>query len=155
MLISAGVLLYETPKSLQDEPLVFLVRANYVGPDKELWGIPKGRKEKDETLLMTAYREFEEETGVTVPTRNLTQLPVFITGYGKHIHIFAGEVKQSSDIAWDKENVRFTSGMRNGRLEYYQETRDGQWFPFSIAYNKIGKGQRGILDLFRKHYYGF
>lgn len=29
------------------------------------WGFPKGKKEGQETLLETAYRELEEETGIT------------------------------------------------------------------------------------------
>lgn len=155
MLISAGILLYKVPDTIQEDPQIFLVRANHVSDEKELWGVPKGRSENKETLLETARREFQEETGIDVPKTSLTLLPSFVTSYGKRIHIFTGEVKNTEDIKWNKDNVKYTSGKRNGRLEYYQETRDGQWFPFSVAYDKIGRGQRGILELFRKHHYGF
>ena len=60
--ISAGILLYKEPEDVQNgEPEIFLIRANHVSENVELWGIPKGRVEKDEALFLAAKREFSEE----------------------------------------------------------------------------------------------
>lgn len=153
--VSAGILLYRDPVDrINGEPEIFLIRANHVSNDRELWGVPKGRVEKNEKILDTAFREFQEETGIEAPDLKYNQLHYFKTVYGKIIHIFAALVPNDTEIVWNKENVKYTSGIRNGKLQYYQETRDGQWFPLSTAYLKIGSGQRGLLENFKNYYYG-
>lgn len=150
-IVSAGILLYRDSDFVND-PEVFLIRANHVDKGRELWGVPKGRTETGETIFETAQREFFEETGMRAPVTYYQVLPPFYTSYGKTIHIFTAPVTQEETIVWTKENVKYTSGKRNGKLEYYQETSDGQWFKLSEAYHKIGRGQKGILDFFAEHY---
>lgn len=153
--VSAGILLYRDPVDrTTGDPEIFLIRANHVSDDRELWGVPKGRVEKNERILETAFREFQEETGTKAPDLKYVQLNHFKTAYGKTIHIFTAPVPPGVEIIWNKDNVKYTSGVRNGKLEYYQETRDGQWFPLPTAYLKIGSGQRGLLEIFKNHYYG-
>lgn len=42
--------------------------------DTHLWGLPAGSKELNESLVNTAIREVQEETGVTITTPSLTGL---------------------------------------------------------------------------------
>lgn len=42
--------------------------------DTHLWGLPAGSKELNESLVNTATREVQEETGVTITTPTLTGL---------------------------------------------------------------------------------
>ncbi len=57
-----------------------------------LWGIPKGKKESNETLLECASREVVEESGIKVDVSSLKSCEeiIFIPNYDKKltIHIF-------------------------------------------------------------------
>ena len=62
--ISAGLLMYR----IKDGAIQFLL-VHPGGPlfhnkDDGVWSIPKGEPHQDEDLLLTAQREFEEETGL-------------------------------------------------------------------------------------------
>jgi len=63
--ISAGLLMYRRNPNLE----VFLVHPG--GPffkfKDNVWSIPKGEQKDGESLLETAKREFEEETGIVPP----------------------------------------------------------------------------------------
>lgn len=45
------------------------------GPN--LIGLPGGKREKDEAFINAAHREFKEETGVVIPNKFNTLLPIF------------------------------------------------------------------------------
>jgi predicted NUDIX family NTP pyrophosphohydrolase len=143
---SCGILLYrQSIKTGETE--VFLIRANTPNSTPELWGVPKGRMEKGERPLQTAKREFREETGTTAPELNYVPLPGFVTKRGKIITVFTADAGDS-DIQWVRKKVAFSTFLRNGTERSYRETRDGRWFTLSDAAEKIGEGQKGILDTF-------
>ena len=64
----------------------------FVRKDAGHWSIPKGEIDADETdLLATARREFEEETGVSVPDGPLIALDSIRQKSGKIVHAWAVE----------------------------------------------------------------
>ena len=149
---SAGVLLYREKPHLK-EPEIFLVRANTPNYRQELWGVPKGRTEDGEQLFDTAIREFREETGCVAPVDlNYQLLAPFKTVRGKTIHIYTAN-SGNAHIEWAKSRIAITTVERGGKTQFLRETRDGKWFPLTEAYQKIGEGQRGLIDLVRNHYY--
>lgn len=148
---SAGILLYRVPET-GSEPEVFLVRANLPNRKAEMWGVPKGRTEEGETLFDTAIREFREETGNEAPDDvNYTLLPPFKVNSGKVINIYTGN-SGAEHIEWQKTKVAVNTVTRGGTIQFHRETRDGRWFTLTQAYEKIGTGQKGLLQLFEAHY---
>ena len=63
--------------------------------DNSLWGLPGGRVEPGESLLQTALREAEEETGLTIA---VTRLLGVYSGPEDHIVIYPDAVVQLVDI---------------------------------------------------------
>ena len=62
----------------------------FVNKDDGAWSIPKGEPDADEDLLVTAQREFEEETGVK-PTGPFIPLKPIQQKGGKIVHAWAFE----------------------------------------------------------------
>jgi predicted NUDIX family NTP pyrophosphohydrolase len=56
------------------------------------WDIPKGMGEGDETPLVTALREMDEETGVVIDGARLLDLGRFDYRADKTLHLFAARV---------------------------------------------------------------
>ena len=67
-----------------------LVAPTFVNKDEGAWSIPKGEPEPDEDLLLTAQREFEEETGLK-PTGPFIPLKPIQQKGGKIVHAWAFE----------------------------------------------------------------
>ncbi len=88
--LSAGLLMYR----IQDETLQVLLAhpggPYFVNKDDGAWSIPKGEPDADEDLLLTAQREFEEETSIT-PTGPFIPLKSIQQKGGKIVHAWAFE----------------------------------------------------------------
>ncbi len=87
-IISAGLLMYKINQGVLEVLLGHPGGPYYFDRDEEVWSIPKGQAETNETLLDTAIREFAEETGLGPPTCGLLPLGHVATGK-KRIHIWA------------------------------------------------------------------
>ena len=114
--LSAGLLMYRT----RDDGIQVLL-AHPGGPffqnkDDGAWSVPKGEPDADEDLLVTAQREFAEETGIK-PTGPFVPLKPIKQKGGKVVHVWAFE--GDCDTAAIKSNT-FTmewppkSGRQNG-----------------------------------------
>ena len=57
------------------------------------WDIPKGQGEEGEAPHVTALREMEEETGITVDAGRLTDLGLFVYRRDKDLHLFAARAQ--------------------------------------------------------------
>ena len=63
--VSAGLLMYRVVGTESQVLLAHPGGPYFKNRDDGAWSIPKGEVESDEDLLEAAWREFEEETGVT------------------------------------------------------------------------------------------
>jgi len=140
---SAGILLYRRTPAIE----VFI--GHMGGPfwarkDAGAWSIPKGLYADDETPLHAAIREFEEETGVTLPDYDFVDLGEFRYTSGKRLAVFAAE----SDLALDS----ITSNTfdvewppRSGRIQQFPEIDRAGWFPLEEAREKLVRAQAAAI----------
>ena len=62
--ISAGLLMYRIRDGIVEVLLAHPGGPLFRNKDDGAWSIPKGEPHQDEDLLLTAQREFDEETGL-------------------------------------------------------------------------------------------
>jgi len=146
---SAGILLYR----LRDEPEVLLVHPGgpfWAKKDAGAWSIPKGEFEQAEAALATAKREFEEETGQSLPPGTLLPLTPVTQSGGKTIYAWA--LEGSIDIANLKSNIfSMEWPPKSGKLREFPEVDRAEWFALPVARVKIIPGQLGLLDELSEH----
>lgn len=143
-LISAGLLMCRWKEK---ELEYFLVHPG--GPfnknkDKGVWSIPKGLPEKNEELLNTGIREFEEETGLrsTGPYYHLGSIR---QKAGKIVHCWAflGEWDETNGI---RSNLfRLEWPPRSGKFQEFPEQDRGAWFTLENARTAIIPEQVPLL----------
>lgn len=112
--------------------------------DEAAWSIPKGLQETDETILNTAKREFEEETGCEIQ-KDMLELGTIKQPSKKLITIFA--VEMEIDVDKVKSNLfEMEWPPKSGNIQKFPENDRAQWFTIEEAKKKIFKGQKGFLD---------
>ena len=142
--LSAGLLMYR----IEDGAIQVLL-AHPGGPffrskDDGSWSIPKGEPEPDEDLLVTAQREFEEETGVNPSGPFIPLAPIQQKG-GKTVHAwaFAGDC--------DPKTIRsntFTMEWppHSGKQTEFPEIDRAEFFDLEVARVKIKAGQERLIE---------
>ena len=142
--ISAGLLMYR----IKDGALQVLL-AHPGGPffrnkDEGAWSIPKGEPDADEALLVTAQREFEEETGVK-PTGPFVPLSPIKQKGGKIVRAWAFEGDCDPSVV--KSNT-FTLEWppKSGRQMEFPEIDRVEFFDLDTARKKIKAGQERLLE---------
>ena len=116
----------------------------FVNKDEGAWSIPKGESEADEDLLVTAQREFEEETSLK-PTGPFIPLKPIQQKGGKTVHAWAFE--GNCDPTTLKSNT-FTMEWppkSGGEMEFPEIDR-AEFFDLTMARKKIKAGQEALLD---------
>jgi predicted NUDIX family NTP pyrophosphohydrolase len=116
----------------------------FVKKDDGAWSIPKGEPETEEDLLVTARREFEEETGLKATGPFIPLKPIQQKG-GKIVHAWAFEgdcdprtIKSNTfEIEWPP---------RSGMRQQFPEIDRAEWFDLASARQKIKAGQEGLLE---------
>ena len=141
---SAGLLVYRMREGAVE---VFLVHPGgpfWARKDEGAWSVPKGEQMEDEEALVTAQREFAEETGMTVSGPYTPLAPVRQAG-GKIVQAFA--VPGDFDATLIRSNT-FTMEYppRSGRLRTLPEVDRAGWFSLDAAAVKILAGQRPLLS---------
>ena len=116
----------------------------FVNKDDGAWSIPKGEPEPDEDLLLTAQREFEEETGLK-PTGPFIPLKPIQQKGGKIVHAWA--FKGDCDPATLKSNT-FTMEWppHSGRQQEFPEIDRAEFFDLATARKKIKVGQDALIE---------
>ena len=116
----------------------------FVNKDDGAWSIPKGEPEPDEDLLLTAQREFEEETGLK-PTGPFIPLKPIQQKGGKIVHAWAFE--GDCDPATLKSNT-FTMEWppHSGRQMEFPEIDRLEFFDLATAKRKIKAGQEALIE---------
>ena len=116
----------------------------WIGKDKGVWTIPKGEYEQDETPLVAARREFEEETGFQA-SGEFRDLGAVRQKGGKIVTAWAFEgdcdparlISNTCEIKWPPHSGR--------RLDIPEVDR-GRWFSVEQARQYIREEQRQLLD---------
>lgn len=106
-------------------------------PDQH-WGVPKGHVEKNENIEKSAIREFEEETGMTLPRTPLKFIGEFDLFKTKKMFLYAVEgdgqfVKSNMfEMEWPKGS---------GQMRSFPENDDGRWMSFDELKPRLAKSQ--------------
>ncbi len=142
--LSAGLLMYRFKDGVLQVLLAHPGGPYFANKDDGAWSIPKGEPDADEDLLVTAQREFEEETGVKsvgpfVPLEAIKQKG------GKVVHAWAFE--GDCDAAATKSNT-FTMEWppKSGKQQEFPEIDRAEWFNLATAKTKIKVGQEGVIE---------
>ena len=116
----------------------------FVNKDEGAWSIPKGEPDTEEDLLITAQREFEEETSVK-PTGPFIPLKAVKQKGGKVVHAWAFE--SNCDLGTIQSN-KFTMEWppRSGQQMKFPEIDRAEFFDLETARRKIKSGQSGLID---------
>lgn len=143
-MISAGLLLFREASGGVEVLLIHPGGPFWKNKDDGAWSIPKGLCEPGEDLLVAARREFEEETGFSVPEEAIALAPLRQPG-GKVVHAWA--VRRDLDAAAARSNTFFMEWPPgSGRQMAFPEADRAEWFSLETARRKILKGQAPFLD---------
>lgn len=112
--------------------------------DTGVWSIPKGEGNTGEDPLLTAVREFEEETGFR-PDGKFTELEPVLQKGGKQVHCWAVEgdfdvqtlVSNTFPLEWPP---------RSGKTIDVPEVDKAGWFAMDEAKMKINERQVPLLE---------
>jgi predicted NUDIX family NTP pyrophosphohydrolase len=142
--ISAGLLMYRFRDGGLQVLLAHPGGPYFVNKDDGAWSIPKGEPDANEDLLLTAQREFEEETGLK-PAGPLIPLMSIKQKGGKIVHAWAFE--GDCDPTTLKSNA-FTMEWppRSGRQMDFPEIDRAEFFDLATARKKIKAGQEALIE---------
>ena len=114
--------------------------------DDGAWSIPKGEMAEGEDAIVSAKREFLEETGCDLSGR-LELLGDIRQRGGKRVTAFA--IEGDLDVTAITSNTfEIEWPPKNGKLQSFPEIDRAPWFDLAAAHVKILRGQRLFLDRF-------
>ena len=147
--LSAALLVYRRMTALE----VLLIHPGgpfWARKDDGSWSIPKGEYVEPEEPLAAAYREFEEEVGITPPLGEAFDLGTARLRSGKVVTCFA--------VEGDLDLTEFASNMfemewprGSGVLREFPEADRAEWFSFPQAQVKLSDGQLPFLERLLAH----
>ncbi|HYF68344.1 MAG TPA: NUDIX domain-containing protein [Ohtaekwangia sp.] len=151
---SAGLLMC---RLVNDEIQYFLIHPGgpyYTRKNEGVWSIPKGlpeENEKETDLLVTAQREFFEETGIA-PSGTFYDLGTSKTKAGKIIHAwsFLGSWNEHDGIKSNTFELEWPP--RSGRKIQVPEADRGAWVTYHDACKLINVNQVCFLDRAKQHH---
>ncbi len=134
---------------------IFLVHPGgpfFKNKDDGAWTIPKGEVEKEEEMLDTAVREFQEETGIR-PLGNFIPLDSVKQKGGKIVHAWAfeGDWDETDPIRSNYFEMEWPPGA--GRKQKFPEIDRAKFYSIEIAKQKINLAQTEFLDRLGKHFH--
>jgi predicted NUDIX family NTP pyrophosphohydrolase len=143
---SAGLLLYR----ISPEGVVEVLIAHPGGPfwarkDDAAWSVPKGEFLPGEDPLDAAYREFEEEVGLSPPDGEAVFLGERRQPGGKRVSVWA--LAGDLDVAQASSNtfeLEWPKG--SGRVREFPEVDRVEWSSLHRARRKLVRGQTPFLD---------
>ena len=142
--LSAGLLMYRIKDGSIQVLLAYPGGPYFANKDDGAWTIPKGEPDADEDLLVTAQREFEEETGVKPTGPFLPLKPIQQKG-GKIVHAWAFE--GDCDPAASKSNTfKMEWPPKSGKQMEFPEIDRTEFFDLETARTKIKAGQEELIE---------
>lgn len=145
---SGGILFYSVDEN--SDVWVFLVKEN--GPrywkrkDGRGWSIPKGRKDKGETIFNAAQREFTEEIGIPVPrpVNSFEKLAKKVKKKEK-LTVYMAELMSRSIVFSSSNTVVKEYPKGSGRFVEFQEIAEAKWLLLKEAKKLILPRQKKAL----------
>lgn len=143
--ISAGLLMYRIKNGV---PEVFLAHPG--GPyfhkkDEGHWSIPKGEPEIEEDILVTAMREFKEETGIN-PVGNLIPLGSIMQKGGKEVFAWGFESDLPPNYVHECNFFEEEWPPNSGEYREFPEVDKVAFFSIEEAKQKIKAAQIPLID---------
>lgn len=143
---SAGIMAYR--RNTEGKFEVLLVHPGgpfYKNKDEGAWSIPKGEYAEGEDALLTAKREFTEETGNTLPATGFIPLQPVKIKSGKVISAWA--VKADFDEPLIQSNYfEIEWPPRSGKKQSFPEADKAEWFSLEEAMYRINAGQKSLIE---------
>ena len=142
--LSAGLLMYRIKESELQVLLAHPGGPYFAKKDEGAWTIPKGELDGDEDLLLTARREFKEETGIAAAGPFIPLLPIQQKG-GKVVHAwaFAGDCDPAT-LASNTFTLEWPP--KSGKRQEFPEIDRAEWFDVETARKKIKAGQDALIE---------
>ena len=142
--LSAGLLMYRIKEGAIEVLLGHPGGPFFRNKDEEAWSIPKGEPDADENLLLTAQREFEEETGLKPNGPFIPLSPIQQKG-GKIVRAWAFE--GDCDPSAVKSNT-FTMEWppKSGQQMEFPEIDRVEFFDPETAKRKIKARQWALVE---------
>ena len=141
---SAGILAYRKGVSGLEVFLMHPGGPYWKNKDLGAWSIPKGEIADNEDEEEAAKREFEEETGMKIST-NLVPLKPIRQKNGKTVVAWA--VNQDIDPSKIVSNLfEVEWPPKSGRHQQFPEMDRAEWFPVSVAKEKVLAGQAVLIE---------
>ncbi|MGD0899311.1 MAG: NUDIX domain-containing protein [Thermoguttaceae bacterium] len=142
--LSAGLLMYRITNGAIQVLLAHPGGPYFCNKDDGVWSIPKGEPNGDEDLLVTAQREFGEETGIK-PTGPFIPLQPIKQKGGKIVHAWA--FKGDCDPTTVKSNTfKMEWPPKSGRQMEFPENDRAEFFSLATAKKKIKAGQDAFIE---------
>lgn len=121
--------------------------------DEGAWSIPKGEVEEGAEPLVSALREFSEETGVDAPEGELVPLGEIRQKGGKRVLAWA--VEGDLDPSSVKSNMfEMEWPPRSGRKQRFPEIDRADFFPPKLARRKLNPAQVELVERLEKKLQG-
>jgi 8-oxo-dGTP pyrophosphatase MutT (NUDIX family) len=114
------------------------------GANENTWSIPKGRMDKGETELETAYREVEEETNIDLLQYEGRVIPLGKTKYRRRKKILCGFVFEYDGKI--KTKLKCKTFVKNK----FPEVDKYKWVSFKRAFELIHDTQQILLQKYLK-----
>ena len=143
--ISAGLLMYRIKNGTLEVLLAHPGGPYFAKKDEGHWSIPKGEPDIEEDLLVTAMREFHEETGL-IPTGDFVPLSSISQKGGKEVHAWAFEFDFPPGFVHECNEIEIEWPPRSGKFIEFPEIDRIEFFNASDAKKKIKDTQIPFIE---------
>jgi predicted NUDIX family NTP pyrophosphohydrolase len=148
--ISAGLLMYRIQNGALEVLLAHPGGPYFAKKDNGHWSIPKGEPDIDEDLLVTAMREFKEETGI-IPAGDFIPLGAITQKGGKEVHAWAVEGGFPPGFVHECNEIEIEWPPRSGKFIEFPEIDKIEFFSVKDAMEKIKPAQIPLIIRLEEH----
>ena len=143
--ISAGLVMYRIKEGVPEFFLCHPGGPYFHKKDDGHWSIPKGEPDDGEELLVTALREFKEETGIT-PVGEFMELGSIVQKGGKVVHAWAFESDLPENYVHECNMFEEEWPPHSGKYVEFPEVDKVGFFTLEESKEKIKAAQIPLLE---------
>jgi predicted NUDIX family NTP pyrophosphohydrolase len=150
--LSAALLVHK----VNDQGVVEVLIVHPGGPywakkDAGAWSIPKGEYEEGDDPQAVAYREFEEELGLSPPSGVAIALGEIRQPSGKRVTTWTVECDELDVSEAHSNEFEMEWPRGSGNVQRFPEVDRAGWFSVRDAREKLLNGHTGFLDRLMGH----